>query len=353
VRPLAALAVLAALVVAGCASDPDESGKASAAEGEQAKSGNFKGDVAWLVLLRRWRIDIGRQAEGTTRIARDVQDDMAEPDDLSGSVKPLTECSERLREQVGEPKTSRYARSYDLFLEACDAVSDWAQALDDSSGRETKDVKARNTKVDDRFENAETVLGTTMLARKGLPTIGGKVTRSRIEPRFGRALNRLEYQSATASQIEVRCWSEAEWPAVKLEWAAYIGTEGDIEGFAYDDYRVSIAPDFCAALVRLVYDRERPTKGAALVETANAVGVLAHEMGHIAVDPVNEARTQCYGIQQVRMLTRILGAGAEYGALLAKVNWELIYPRMPADYRTAECRNGGPLDLNPASDVWP
>jgi hypothetical protein len=30
-----------------------------------------------------------------------------------------------------------------------------------------------------------------------------------------------------------------------------------------------------------------------------------------------------------------------------------MYPRLPQEYRSPECRNGGELDIHPESSVWP
>jgi hypothetical protein len=105
--------------------------------------------------------------------------------------------------------------------------------------------------------------------------------------------------------------------------------------------------------MRLIYRRERPEQGVALGMTAASVGVLAHEAGHLREVDMSEAETECFAVQKVRELAPILGTSTSYADLLARVYWEYVYPTEPADYRTGACRNGGPLDLNPRSDVWP
>ena len=194
-------------------------------------------------------------------------------------------------------------------------------------------------------------LETSLLALKTLPTIGAASSRSRIEPRFGRALSKLAYTQSDAVAIEVRCWSKREWPMVRLEWGALSGTV-DFAGFAYDPYRVSIAPEYCDSLAGLVYKHERPTQGQALAMAAASVGLLAHEGAHLSGFQ-NEARTECHAVQRVRDLAVILGTSRSYADRLAEANWKYIYPREPAEYRTSTCRNGGPLDIHRNSDVWP
>jgi len=207
--------------------------------------------------------------------------------------------------------------------------------------------------MDHLFEDADTNIGSALLGERELPTIGGMASRSRIEPRLGHAISQLGYRSPTAGNVEVRCWSKEEWPLVKLEWAAYVGTSGDAAGFTFDVDRVSVAPKYCAALARFLYRHQRPTRGIALVDMAESFGLFAHETGHLFGTLLNEARTECYGVQHVRELARILGADQSYAALLAETNWKYVYPFLPRDYRTGACRNGGLLDEHPNSDVWP
>jgi hypothetical protein len=67
----------------------------------------------------------------------------------------------------------------------------------------------------------------------------------------------------------------------------------------------------------------------------------------------SEAETECHGFQDVRRLARLLGASPSYAARLATAYWEWLYPANPKGYRTPYCRNDGPFDLNPQTDVWP
>jgi hypothetical protein len=83
------------------------------------------------------------------------------------------------------------------------------------------------------------------------------------------------------------------------------------------------------------------------------VGLLAHESGHLFESETNEAKTECFAVQRIAELARILGVSGSYADGLAEVYWKDLYPRNPPGYRTSLCRDGGPLDLNPRSDKWP
>lgn len=94
--------------------------------------------------------------------------------------------------------------------------------------------------------------------------------------------------------------------------------------------------------------------GKRRITMASALGVhvLAHEAVHLSGE-MNEAVTECYGMQRSAEIAKALGATDMQAQSLSEFYWEVVYPDMPDDYRTAECVNGGPLDLHPDSDVWP
>jgi hypothetical protein len=80
--------------------------------------------------------------------------------------------------------------------------------------------------------------------------------------------------------------------------------------------------------------------------------VLAHEAQH-AVGVKNEARAECYAMQYVEPLARLLGANASYAALLEDFAWTRIYPVEPPGYSSPDCRPGGSLDLRKRVAAWP
>lgn len=348
----AALLASCGLLVAGC-SDAKDVDAAAPTKTRAETVPVRKQDVAWIVLLRKWEDHMSRRGLRATSVADDVRHKTREQAELDAAVRPLERCAESLDEDVGEPAVVRYRESYALFRSACDAVSDWGRALDEAAGsRDDSAVDAKEGKVESSLGEAQQELESSFLAVKPLPVKGGITSVSRIEPRFGRALNKLVYKSANAAQLEVRCWSKEDWPKVKYEYGGYAGTV-DFAGFAYDAFRVSIASDYCAWLVDLVYEHERPTSGLPLLKAAAGVALLAHEAGHLYESETNEAKTECYAVQRVAELARILGTSAEYADGLAHVYWKDLYPRNPRAYRTSLCKDGGPLDLNPHSDRWP
>jgi hypothetical protein len=83
-----------------------------------------------------------------------------------------------------------------------------------------------------------------------------------------------------------------------------------------------------------------------------AVHTLAHESWHLRGDR-DEAVTECHALQTTARAALLLGADARSADASAAYALQWFYPRMPAEYRTYECANGGPLDLRPADAHWP
>jgi len=98
---------------------------------------------------------------------------------------------------------------------------------------------------------------------------------------------------------------------------------------------------------------DRPsTCDASVVNDAIALDVLAHESWHLEGSQ-NEAVTECYAEQTVGFVATKLGSDDVQARGLARLVHLLVYPRMPDEYRSAECRDGGALDLRRDSSAWP
>jgi len=91
---------------------------------------------------------------------------------------------------------------------------------------------------------------------------------------------------------------------------------------------------------------------ASVVNDAIALDVLAHESWHLEGNQ-NEAVTECYAEQTVGFVATRLGSDDVQARGLARLVHLLVYPRMPDGYRSAECRDGGLLDLRRGSSAWP
>jgi hypothetical protein len=106
-----------------------------------------------------------------------------------------------------------------------------------------------------------------------------------------------------------------------------------------------------ARLSRSMPDCSLPCDGSA-IETAWSLNALAHESYHLA-GIRNEARTECYALQAIDFVARELGADEQQARQLAIFAFNELPERMPDEYSSPECRNGGKLDLRPNDPVWP
>jgi hypothetical protein len=184
-----------------------------------------------------------------------------------------------------------------------------------------------------------------------LPVEFGITSASRVEPNFGRIASSL-----AAHKGELRCWSSTDWARINGEFI----TEGDgsenlnyVSGFYQPrTNRIHLGPTVCQGLVELRYKHLRPTYGKAEGRVALAVVTLAHESMHMR-GFLSESTAECYAEQLVASTAHKLGASWAYGQRLEALSWEKIYPNHPPQYLSDECRDGGKLDLNPKSNVFP
>jgi hypothetical protein len=185
-----------------------------------------------------------------------------------------------------------------------------------------------------------------------LPTRGGLTEVSRIEPLYTSIASELTGRR----DVEVRCWSDADWAVRSEEVAAWTDGKmrpGDWTAYvSWDHDRANLSPSVCRALGRWAYERRWPDDRWEIFNFAWSVKVLAHESQHLrGID--NEAKADCYGLQEMAAVGRGLGLGHEEARSVAEYAWRYIYPRAEGEYKSAECRNGGDLDLHPNSSLWP
>jgi hypothetical protein len=90
-------------------------------------------------------------------------------------------------------------------------------------------------------------------------------------------------------------------------------------------------------------------------EVAMALATVSHESYHL-LGYRNEARVECYALQSIWFVASKLGASLEESQAIASFYASQIYPKRriqtPA-YWSAECRDGGKLDLRPSLARWP
>jgi hypothetical protein len=87
-------------------------------------------------------------------------------------------------------------------------------------------------------------------------------------------------------------------------------------------------------------------------DLAVAVNVLSHEAWHLAGQR-DESVAQCYALQSNEDTAIRLGAAPAEARAIAEFVVRRVQPVLPPEYKTYACRDGGPLDLEPATSRWP
>lgn len=92
--------------------------------------------------------------------------------------------------------------------------------------------------------------------------------------------------------------------------------------------------------------------GAADQDESHAVHIVAHEAAHL-VGVTVEAQAECLAIQAGEEVRTRLGADPQQARSQAAEYYHSYYPRLPGEYRSADCAPGGALDNSPEDGVWP
>jgi hypothetical protein len=146
--------------------------------------------------------------------------------------------------------------------------------------------------------------------------------------------------------VEVRCWSQADWPRVTVLDPVQTGGFADIGAGT-----VNLPQNVCGPLDALAYSASHRFAAPTWREIA-AAHVLAHEAAHLGEAGTSESRAECDAVQTTQRAGELLGADAAYARWMAALDWAHLYPRLPGWYRSAACTPGGALDLHLA-EAWP
>jgi hypothetical protein len=316
-RLLATGISLLALFASGCGAD---SGGGKTVEPRAVPPLPSAHEIAWF-----------RQMAAFANAVSDLSGQAAAPGGAKAKAA-LRDCGPIFRNSVGPAPTSRQRAAAQAILAAC------------------RDYRGGDLAAGDRTLNASAAHIFLRSDGRALPRRGGVTTASRVEPRFSSVAAALSGVPGTV----VRCWSLPDWVSLIAERGAYTGGAVNLraDGFVSESTRVNLAPRMCNRLVRFVYEGERPARGKAKLQLANTILTLGHETVHVAPGG-DEAVATCYGLQRMRRAARLLGALPIYADGLAELAWTGLYPYGLAKYHSPECRDGGRLDLNPKSPVWP
>jgi hypothetical protein len=131
----------------------------------------------------------------------------------------------------------------------------------------------------------------------------------------------------------------------------YVGAVQHADGVAQVGGELAIlTPEICNDLYRLAFEGE--TTGS---RTGRAIAVLAHEAWHLR-GVSDEGTTECYALQTGVELGQRLGLseGTARQLMRQQLTENALRGLGTLEYRlTSECRDGGPLDLDPADGSFP
>lgn len=201
------------------------------------------------------------------------------------------------------------------------------------------------------MQRANEILEPLRPGMRRLPHVAGPSGRSRIASRYTPVAAAIAGDGDTV----VRCWSISDWNRLTARAAAYWGSKGapDLLGFVIKPHWINLSPSACRSLDEFTYERARPDDRSGLDALAVGLITLAHESEHIRHPFAGEAVIECYGMQSISGVARLLGGPERYGEQIARAELRDVYPEAPSAYRTAACHDGGPLDLRPARPRWP
>jgi hypothetical protein len=348
---------LVAVVVGWVASGRTAQGQVLGA-GAAGGSWATPAELAWLQKLGTWDTRLLRGLQTAAHVestpslaskllARDSETMVVH----ARALRPASSCVADLSSAVGPAPTPRLQRAADTFRLACTHLQRFhtAISLAIAQGHDTHIAQAQS---EARLAGAVLRQADQMLPPgevRPLPVIAGKTKQSRIEPRFARVAAQL-----AGRPVEVRCWSSSDWARLMVEERSYThGKLGsDTLGFAgIGGSRINLGPSVCDGLVQLTYDHARPIDEAGRLLLAAAVVTLSHEPQHIK-GIAEESVAECNGIQLASSTAVKLGASPAYAAALVHAYWRHYNEELPA-YRSADCRQGGSLDLGRADSIWP
>jgi hypothetical protein len=162
-----------------------------------------------------------------------------------------------------------------------------------------------------------------------------------------------EQRSVAVARFSAEASRIAEKPvAVRCDVGRdYVGAVQHADGVAVVGGDLAIVtPEVCDDLYRLAFEHE-----ASSVSTGRALAVLAHEAWHLR-GVSDESTVECYALQGGVRLGERLGLSEKRARELMRQ--QLVENALRGvdtlEYRlTSECRDGGRLDLDPASGPFP
>lgn len=168
----------------------------------------------------------------------------------------------------------------------------------------------------------------------------------------------------TASAFELKHqWVQARATALVVHVSGSRGAVADCQRFTPELVDLSTTSGFVfsdsqnvAHLRRTVcndlFTWLRSSKRTPTDAQVRAVHITVHEAMHVRGE-FDEARAECFAMQQDADAARFLGATPAQAEALAQRYYRDVYPRMAEPYVSAECAAGRALDLTPGDGQFP
>ena len=343
------------------ATDSAATATAAATETTPGEAAATEFEVAWAGRVIDWAIVVGSAVEFVKANTNGLAEGKSPPPrvrrPVAQALRTLADCAPTTQD-VGKPPSERLGPVESALRSACEHYAAGAVIALDLLAGAGSDARDLADEWEQTWGKGEELIG--MMSEglrefqpantRTLPERAGITRTSRVESEFGAVASEL-----VDPEVEVRCWSPRDWDVLLAEMKRF--TRGRIRegtiGFAgYGDHRVNLAPEICDGLVALRYQGARPAEGKELALIAISVDTLMHEAQHTR-GVWSEPGAECYGMQMIREAALGLGASRPYAARLAEVYWADLYELLPETYQSDECRDGGALDADPKSSVWP
>lgn len=156
-------------------------------------------------------------------------------------------------------------------------------------------------------------------------------------------------------ELDAYCWQPLAWAELAPQYAILRGGEEVSLRGILDPVRsrIDLDPGVCATLAGYLRGVRPLRLSNQFLQLGEALSVLTHNAEHLRDPSASEAEVECWALQHVRALAAAADWDEEVVTEVALQAWQIAYPRLQAPFRSAECRDGGALDRNPGSDVWP
>jgi hypothetical protein len=332
--------VAAAVVLVACGGQ-QTSDEASAARASASATGwATKTELLWLRRTGAWVADL---------VAADARvDDIAARVNADAALFPLARCNDTLQTDVGPAPTRRLRPAAQLLRHGCGELrraSIEAMTII-RTGHWSRWGRVRRRAAHGYLLLQQGLSHLPPAELRPLPSGAPAAGESRIVPRLGQVAARL----ASRPRVVVRCWSRHDWRLLIREEREI--SIGHIDALSVGvtsliAHRINMRGDICLRLASLAAGHRAHREFL----DAFALLVLAHESQH-AAGIAGEAAAECRGMQTMVEAGALLGVPRSYARRLAQDFWA-FYPRRPRPYYSRACRDGGALDMRPASHRWP